>query len=681
MSEEKKIKKILKVERATSSGLSAFVERPTPSVKEVANFEKAVEREARHQEIDSNLSEIYRGQDGKLIDVKKMKIKKRQLIVIKFFRRLLILGIFGLLFYLAYTYFFKGNNDVNALTLEINAPEKVSVGEEFSYKITYHNATAYTLSNLNLEIQYPDNFVFSKSSLAPQSGNYGWNLPDLAPGANGEIDISGALINKPDSVNVISARLSYTPANISSQFIKEASASTLVDRLGFSVDLNYSNTAFLNQDNDLTLILSDVKNNFLGDFNLSFTLPEETNVAVNTGSSTSSSTSSAAVGASSKSSISSSSPSGLSASKFLVAKSGGVSWLVSGLDQNAGRQEIAIKYKMIKDVLPKDIIVRLEKKGANGKSYIFWEKTITPDLVKSDLNLSLSLNDSKSDQAVNFSQTLDYTLSYSNQGTNTFKNVSILAAVSGDLVDWNSLRDEKSGERNGAAIIWTAKEIPDLSEIKPGQAGKISFSLKLKPFQESYLGQNLSLSSFAQYSVGEKQIKKDENKSNIINSPVNSDLDLAEKILYFNSDNLTVGSGPLPPKVGQTTGLHVYWTIKNNLHELNDTKVIFDLPAYVSYDNKSTASVGKIYFDSSSRKVIWEIGTLPVSVYQANADFGINLTPGEAQRDKILVLSSGSTVSATDSETKSLIIKKVGAKTTRLEDDGMTGLDHSGLVQ
>jgi len=341
MSEEKKIKKVLKIEKVASSGLSAFVERPVPSEKEVSDFEKVIEREARHQEIDSNLSEIYRAKDGSMIDVKKMKIKKRQLILIKFFRNLLILGILGLCAYFAYLYFLKGSNDVSALDLEINAPEKISVGQEFSYKITYHNATAYNLTAVHLEVQYPANFVFSKSSITPQSGNYGWDLANLAPGENGEIDVTGVLINTPDSVNVISANLNYTPSNISSQFVKDASASTLMDKLDFTVDLNYSNTAFLNQDNDLTLIFSDVKDNYLNDFNLSFTLPEETNISIANGLFASSTASSSA-----KIAASTSTPLGQNASTFSVVNSGGVSWLISGLDANAGHQEIPIKYKI-----------------------------------------------------------------------------------------------------------------------------------------------------------------------------------------------------------------------------------------------------------------------------------------------------------------------------------------------
>jgi hypothetical protein len=158
-------------------------------------------------------------------------------------------------------------------------------------------------------------------------------------------------------------------------------------------------------------------------------------------------------------------------------------------------------------------------------------------------------------------------------------------------------------------------------------------------------------------------------------------LSLSEKILYFNNDNQPVGSGPLPPKVGEKSGFKVYWTVKNNLHELTDTRVIFNLPSNVNFDEKNTTNVGGVTYDAALRQVIWEIGRLPVSVYQADAEFGISIIPIENDRNKILVLSSGSTVSANDTETKSLIVKKTGAKTTKLEDDDIAGLNNSGRIQ
>ena len=46
MSKEKKVKKILRTVKEEYSGLSAFVERPVPTEKEVSSFEKAIKRGA-----------------------------------------------------------------------------------------------------------------------------------------------------------------------------------------------------------------------------------------------------------------------------------------------------------------------------------------------------------------------------------------------------------------------------------------------------------------------------------------------------------------------------------------------------------------------------------------------------------------------------------------------------------
>jgi len=663
MAEAKKIKKTLRIDQEKSSGLSAFVERPVPTDKEVSSFERVVGREMRNQEIDNNLSAIYTDKKGGLMNVQTMKIKHRQLFIIRLFRNLLIFALLLGAIYFTYSYFFDRTNDSSSLEIKISAPEKVLAGEEFSYKIEYHNPSKFALTKANLEIQYPENFILVGSSIAPQNGNYGWRLPDIDPGASATLTITGKLINKADSVNIISGRLSYVPLNYSSQFKKEASASTLVTGPGFQADLEYNNTAFLNQDNTMTLIISDVANNYLGDFNLTFSLPEETNVSV------------------ASSSEKAASSSDLTAKKITITKSGGVSWQISGVSQELGRQEIPFSYKIGAKLDNPEISVRLEKKLEDGQSYIFWEKTIKPTLVKSDLNLTLFINGSKNDNAINFGQALNYTLSYDNKGDNTFKDVIIMAALSGEFLDFNSLNMEKPGEVRGNTIIWTKNEIPELAEIKPGQEGEINFSLNLLAFKDGDLGKNLSVTSYAQYGVNNRAVKGEDNKSNTVISKINSDLSLSEQIRYFNDDNQPVGSGPLPPKVGEKTGFKVYWVVKNNLHELTETRAVFTLPSNVEFDEKTSTNVGTINYDPNTRQIVWEIGRLPVSVYRADAEFGISVTPTENDRNKILVLSPGSTISATDTETKNVITKKTGPKTTKLEDDDIAGMSNSGRVQ
>ena len=654
----KKIKKILRVGKVSDSGLASFVERPVPTEKEVSVFERVIKREAREREIDSNLSEIYSDRHGQRVDVKKMSLKKGPVFIVRLFRRLLLLTIIFLAAYIAYFHWFGGVSDVSALEFKISAPENVSAGEEFSYYLEYRNPTRYPLSRLRLEIQYPENFIFREASLEADSGNYGWNLPDLAPGESGSLVVSGMIIGPPDSVAIIFGHLSYLPGSFSSQFKKEASDSSILSGPGFRTDLNHSATAFLGHENEMTLIFSAVEDNYLGDFNIAFSLPPEAEASVQAPASKEGED-----------------------SAVKIIKSGGASWQVSGLAAGAERLEIPLVYRIKERSVNPEIRVRLEKKIEDGQTYIFWEKVVRPELVDSDLNLTLALNDSKNDLALNFGQALNYSLSYANHGLNTFENVVIMASLEGDFLDWSSLSNEQGGEVKGGAIIWTKKEIPALAEVRPGDSGEIKFSLKLRSWQTSDLSSALKISAYAQYGMNNVPARTDSNKSNTVVGSLNSDLKLQERILYFNDDNFPVGSGPLPPAVGETTSFRVYWTVTNNIHELLETRVALPLPAYVEWSGNQQTNVGNLYYDELSRQVIWEIGRLPLSVYRVDAEFSLSLRPGEDDRNKIMVISSGSMVTAMDTETTAVISYKSAAKTTALEDDEIARLNNSGIVR
>ena len=224
--------------------------------------------------------------------------------------------------------------------------------------------------------------------------------------------------------------------------------------------------------------------------------------------------------------------------------------------------------------------------------------------------------------------------------------------------------------------------MPALAELAPGASGKINFSLKLRDFSVSDLGADTSITSYAQYAINNNQEKiSEDNRSNTIKSQINSDLSLSEKILYFNDDNLPVGSGPLPPRVGEKSSFRVFWTIKNNLHDLENAQIVLDLPAGVQWDGNDNTNVGSISYDPDNRRVTWRLGFLPISVYRADAEFNISLTPTESDRDKILVLSPGSLASATDALTKGSISVKTKAKTSKLEDDEIAGLSNNGRVE
>ena len=648
----------------TESGEPVFVERPVPTKQQVKSFEKAVQKEVRQEEIDDNLSEIYRDKEGELVDVSHVHSQKDSVFV-KVIKNLFVLAVLACLGYGFYFYLFHQSSNITSVDLAISAPEQVKAGEDFNYTVHYKNNSKFALNSLRLELKYPENFIVSNVSggnietMATSTQNY-FSLPALPIGGEVNVVVSGKLINKKDSANLFGASLSYEPGTFSSEFKKEAAVSVMVNDLGFDLDYEYANAALVGEDSQVDLVFSNVKNTFLNDFEISFSFPENISLT----------------------NISAASSTNATSSKLSVTKTSSLVWQVSGLAPSSETYHLPVHYQITKKVDDnQEIIIRLNKKDSNGKSYVFAEKTIQLNVMNSSLNLTLILNGSKNDGTSNFGDTLNYSLVYANKSDSQLKDVVIMAALKSDFLDWSNFKSNPKGAQGENTITWTKEQIPGLAVLAPGEEGTIDFSIPVRPYNTSDLGKSFTVTSYAQFNINNRQGGLNDSKSNNIITKINSDLNLTEKVLYFDENNVPVGSGPLPPKVNQKTSLKVYWKIENNLHELTNTRVVTKLPDYVSFDGKNNVSTGELNFDSATHSVVWNIGTLPVSTYQAQANFNISVTPSESQRNSFLVLLKDSTVSANDSDTASLIEKKGNSKTTKLEDDDIANLNNSGLVE
>jgi hypothetical protein len=189
--------------------------------------------------------------------------------------------------------------------------------------------------------------------------------------------------------------------------------------------------------------------------------------------------------------------------------------------------------------------------------------------------------------------------------------------------------------------------------------------------------------SYAQFAIGGKadelSATNEANRSNQLTIKLNSDTKLDEAVRYFDQDNIAVGTGPLPPQVDQTSTFKVYWTLTNSLHELGDLKVTTKLPNYVSWDSKDQADVGSLSYDKTTNTVTWSIGRLPLSANHAGAQFSILIKPRATDRNKLLILVSGTSLTGTDNNTTFPISQTLKAQTTRLEKDDIANTD--GIVQ
>ena len=675
--------------KTTKSSLVDFVNRILPNENELKNFEQALDEEVREEEINTSLEEIY-SDDQDSNDVKKLDIKKKHTIG-SYFINLVILGVIICASLLGgYYYFFVNvNPEASDIDFFIEAPNSVVAGEEFDYIINLKNNSRVNVSNISIEIQYPEKFIFLNSSLKPQNNsllatsskvekdittiseqervdNTFWEIKNLQGRGVQKIKITGKIIGKVNSSNIANAKTTYTPANFSSEFNKETTNIINIKDIGINFNFDYSQTALVGEENEITVraiknedTKTDLKKTFLLEIenlnnieiidNPYIDSKDEKNIT----------------------------------SKFTAKKIRNNLWLIDCSENNI--DEFKIKYRLKdKTTNTQDIILYFARQAKDSQVYIFYEKTISLEIMKSDLNLTIIANGSVEGQAVDFGETINYSISYINKGEQEMKNVVLMAVLDDVFLDWETLADKKNGMVRGNAIVWTKEQIPSLEKLAIEKEGVIDLSIKVKEFNETDLGKDFIIKSYAQFKIGTVEGELNNSQDNISNTielKVNSDLNFYEEVRYFNEDNIPVGTGPIPPKVGETTSFKIYWTITNNLHELSAVQAEVELPAHVSWNDKQKTSVGSIFYDSTKHKIIWQIGRLPVNVYRADAEFNLGITPTRDDYGRIMVIIPKAAIKAVDNETGESIIKTTPAKTTKLEDDEIAGITSDGRVE
>ncbi|MCD4693881.1 hypothetical protein K8R62_00810 [bacterium] len=657
--------------RQKDSSLGEFVMRPLPSDSEVQKFKEKVKKEykkEKEENIKSGLSEIYHDEKGNEVDVKKIIKKKKHGIIFLFFNFLFFVfflaGIGAGFFY----YFYDTPKKDTELSFYIEGEKEMYANQEFFYKIKYTNNANFSLNNFKIFADYPDNFIFLES-FPPVGGKEGendfWEIGQILPNGEGSVKIKGKIIDKKDESAVFLSKINYTPSNFSSEFNREESYNANLGSIGFDSEINFPDSVLVGENENLSVKLKQNIDNYLDDFILEINKDENVKI------------------------------SGLNINVddeeneneiLNIEELGFDSWKIKFLEQN--ELDLNLDFVIDEKLGEKQDLNFIFKKIEGENTYVFDEKSISLEVIKSNLDLNVIINGSQKNESVNFGDRLNYSISYANKGEAAMENLTIMAVIESQSVDWTTLEDGNNGTEKGNTITWTFNEIPKLENLEVGQEGVLNFSLNVLPFIFNELDKAFEIKSYAQFITGDDQTLDNisatsttDNKSNMIVNKINSDLRLLEEIRYFNEDNIPVGTGPLPPKVDEETTFKVYWTLENNLHELKDLKVIYKLPENVTWGEKNRTSVGTVYFNPENKEIVWDVGRLPLAIYKASAEFNISLTPGEGDQNKILVISNGSEVRAVDVKNESDIFNKIKAKTTKLEDDEIAGESSDGRVE
>jgi hypothetical protein len=300
----------------------------------------------------------------------------------------------------------------------------------------------------------------------------------------------------------------------------------------------------------------------------------------------------------------------------------------------------------------------------------FYESEVAPIVVEGALSMTLTVNSSASNKPVNFSDTLNYIVHYKNTSEAELKNVIIMAVVDSELVDWQTLQDKNNAEQKNNTLVWTKSEISDLASISPDEENSFGFSIKIKNKDDvkDVSLNDLGIKAYVDYSV-DSAISNNSTHAAEITNPINSNVDFTAELRYFDQNNISVGEGPLPPKVGEKTTYQAYWFVKNSLHDLKNVQITTTLPENIFWESKTSATDGSISYNADNREVKWSVSTVDTIGEPAFIQFAVSVTPIEENKNKIITILNKARLEAVDSETNGIIISEAPAKTSSLVDD------------
>ncbi|MFA6215243.1 MAG: hypothetical protein WC768_01595 [Patescibacteria group bacterium] len=606
--------------------------------------------------VQKDLMKIYSNQDGSLPDISHLDVRRKSRFKMFFFSFIAVVLILAAISWLGFVIFNQNKNfSGGSIKLELQGQQSIASGDEVVYVLNYKNVENVPLDNVEIIFRYPDNFEFISAQPAPANDfNTAWNLGTLGVGASGQIEIKGKLIGEVGSIKTINATASFQPKNFSSVFKDTASFSSQVTSsiLEISLDgpsqilpekkVTYKITYRNNSSQDLTKV--KIVANYPSNFVFQEATPQPTVQAAD-------------------------------------ARSLNNEWLIDTLGKNQ-EGELSITGGYLNDpqnTKPNFSIQIGFLKPDSDEFSVQQEKSITTEIIQPGLSVDLIINGSNQGQPISFGQTLTYSIVYKNLGDKDLSNVSFAIALDSNILDWSNLDDKHAGLVKDNQITWNKDQISQLDVVKPLDSGTIDFSIKVKDANQVNLSEaNLQVKSKSAASIekiGDLAVTDLKVSSNEIVNNINTDIELKNEGRYFDDDNLAVGTGPLPPVVGQKTTFRIYWSIANSLHEVNNVEVSTKLPDGVNWENKFYVKAGEIKYNSKDRTISWTINKIPAnkSFSDLNCWFDISVIPTKKQVRKLLILTDQTTLTATDKTNNSQITKTGQAITSNLEDDQIGG--------
>lgn len=550
------------------------------------------------KEISDRLIEIYENADGTMPDMAHFQKKKRSSLI-----RSLFVLLFACLFLagVAWFGFFvlqpKNQFSESGVIVSISGEEKVKIGETERYRVRYRNFQNVNLTNVLLQIRYPEGFVLTDTSRTPTNeAQDEWMLGGMEGQDSGYIDIYGKLYGTVGEKQSFRVFLNYMAENFSSKFQKAHSLTVETVEAPFKMSVEAPDQIVSGSEVKLVIFVDEASEEDMENLAIEIT-----------------------------------SDASFSVKDSKPAQDQFVKNLWNLKDAEDGK--IIVDGIFDSNLLEADgnISIRLVGWKDNDRSaggYVYQTQEYVVKILETDLLANLVINGSSTSLTVQPGETLNGTVVLRNKGGTPLKKLVarvILDAPSygkDSILNWSEIENPQKadivgeqlsvGKRRGI-MTWDKSQILDLRQIDPDEEIIADFSLPIKSAVDTeltdYLDYKMEATLELRYELdGETKIISTSPIQMIINS--DADLEVRDEIVYN----------------GEEESHSITWVLTNSFHELENIKLEADIYGDIEWhDDELLVGAGEVTYDEEMKKLIWKIDTMPTALDVVAMQFGITL--------------------------------------------------------
>ena len=543
--------------------------------------------------------------------------------------------------------FWNGSNLISADNIEImvNGPVSVPGGEVVSFDVTAKNNNNVDLQGVDLSVAFPAGTV-DPLDQGKTLSSYRKLMGDIPRGGSLTETVRAVIFGEENLVKQISVTLTYGVKGSTAVFTKNKTYDVLLSSSPIGLSVTSFKEINSGQEFELKMALKSNSKEILKNVLLKGSYPFGYKFV---------------------------------SSSFPVLTDN-ATWKIGDLPPGAGRT-ITLRGSLSGED-GEARIFRFTVGAANAKDdriigtqYLSVEQPVTIQKPFVSLRISIGGDKTDNDYIGRFGQSTTIDIDWFNNLPDAVTNMQIGAKISGSAYDKGTVTPTAGYfDSSNNVINWNRQTNPELASPAGGAEGKVSFQIAPRNFDPSGGLVNPIITVNATVSgkrAQEDGVPQDVSLAVTRNIKVSSEPSLSGRIVQ--STGPFTNSGPIPPRVDQTTTYTVLWSIDNSVNAISETEVKATLPTYVKWLGVTDPKSENIIYDENSGLVTWYVGSVEANNVRRSrrkeVSFQVAFTPSLTQTGQQPVLVNQADLVTKDDFTGVRLVSHQAPLTTRYSTD------------